>query len=113
MSAGLIITLQITVLGMGLVFGAIMLLWGVIALLMRVTSERGRPDLQTEDLYPNTFEKIEERDQKRRAALAAVAVALVIDREAPHVFPLPQTALVSAWQAVMRASNIRNRGSAR
>ena len=39
MSENLLLALQITGIGMGLVFGAIVLLWGVIAALVRLTSE--------------------------------------------------------------------------
>jgi Na+-transporting methylmalonyl-CoA/oxaloacetate decarboxylase gamma subunit len=113
MSSALSITLQISLIGMGLVFGAIILLWCVIALLMRVTAERKRSVELSKGFETYSYEAIEEREQKRRAALAAVAVALAIYKQAPHEFPLPRTALVSAWQAVMRASNIRSRGSVR
>jgi Na+-transporting methylmalonyl-CoA/oxaloacetate decarboxylase gamma subunit len=112
MQSEIFITLQITMIGMGLVFGAIILLWCIIALLMHVTGKRKTSVQQTEDLRPYSYEDIELKEQKRRAALAAVAVMLAINKQEPHKFPLPPTALVSAWQAVMRASNIRNRGSA-
>jgi Na+-transporting methylmalonyl-CoA/oxaloacetate decarboxylase gamma subunit len=111
MSPEISLTLQITLIGMGLVFGAIILLWCVIALLMQATTERKAPVEQIENLHPGSYEAVEEKEQKRRAALAAVAVALAIDKQSPHEFPLPPTALVSAWQAVMRGSNVRSRGS--
>ena len=113
MPPDLIISLQITLIGMGLVFGAIVLLWGLIALLMRLTAESRTSFPHLDEVQTVSYAEIEEKEQKRRAALAAVAVALAIDRQAPHEFPLPQTALVSAWQAVMRASNIRNPRSLR
>lgn len=48
-------------------------------------------------------------------AVAAVSVALAeqADHSRPHVFPLPPTALVSAWQAVMRTRMLSKRGSIR
>jgi Na+-transporting methylmalonyl-CoA/oxaloacetate decarboxylase gamma subunit len=113
MSTEISLTLQITLIGMGLVFGAIVLLWCVIALLMKASAEHKVPVEHSNDLSPISYEAIELKEQKRRAALAAVAVALAIDKQAPHEFPLPPTALVSAWQAVMRGSNIRSRGSLR
>ena len=42
MAENLITALEITVAGMALVFGAIVLLWGVMALLVRVTQESNR-----------------------------------------------------------------------
>jgi Na+-transporting methylmalonyl-CoA/oxaloacetate decarboxylase gamma subunit len=114
MPASLILTLQITLVGMGLVFGAIVLLWGVIALLMRISSGRRLPVEPLQDTQDYAAVEIaEEREQKRKAAIVAVAIVLGMDKEAPHEFPLPPTAIVSAWQAVMRANNIRKRGSVR
>lgn len=113
MPSELLLTLQISIVGMGLVFGAIILLWGVIALLMRIATGRNQP-VQTSHVTPSDpFELIDEREKKRKAAVVAVAAALAIDKQTPHEFPLPPTAIVSAWQAVMRANNIRNRGSVR
>jgi hypothetical protein len=114
MQSELILTLQITLVGMGLVFGAIILLWGVIALLMRISSGRSLPvsPLKLRQNYDD-LELTKEKERKQRAAIAAVAVALAMDKQFPHEFPLPPTAIVSAWQAVMRANNIRKRGSVR
>ena len=56
----------------------------------------------------------EEEDLRRRAALAAVAVALAQrESQAVQPFPLPPTALVSTWQAVMRARNLGQRRTVR
>lgn len=114
MPTQLLLTLQISLLGMGLVFGAILMLWGLIALLMRITAGRSLPAEPDEDLLDYAIqEKAEEVNRKRKAAILAVATALAMDKQAPHEFPLPPTAIVSAWQAVMRANNIRKRGSVR
>ncbi len=99
--------LEITVIGMGLVFGAILLLWGVMAALVRVTAERAPATTEPD-------EKAMAREQRRRAAVAAVAVALAQEEALePRHFPLPPTALVSAWQAVRRADQLGQRGSPR
>ncbi|MBN1201631.1 MAG: OadG family protein [Anaerolineae bacterium] len=102
MSENLITSLEITVVGMGLVFGAILLLWLVMALLVRFTTER-----EPEPTGPNA----DEIEMRRRAAVAAVAVALArqIDDTQPHAFPLPPTAAVSPWQAVMRGRHLKQR----
>lgn len=105
MSENLVSALWITALGMGLVFAAIILLWGVMAALMRFTSGKSQDEL--EEVKTQT-----EIEQKRRAAIAAVTIALArqADSMEPHEFPLPSTALVSAWQAVMRTKMISKRG---
>jgi Na+-transporting methylmalonyl-CoA/oxaloacetate decarboxylase gamma subunit len=92
--------LEITLIGMSLVFGAIFLLWGLMVLLVRLTAENAAapdPALNAQNLA--------EKQRKQRAAVVAVAVALARQSEA-HLFPLPPTALVSAWQAVKRANSL-------
>jgi negative regulator of replication initiation len=94
--------LEITIVGMGLVFGAIVLLWLTMLLLMRFTSEKAAADAA-------------ERERKRRAAIAAVAVALAREAQQtkPQAFPLPPTAVVSAWQSVQRGRLLAQKGPQR
>jgi Na+-transporting methylmalonyl-CoA/oxaloacetate decarboxylase gamma subunit len=110
MSTELLLALQISVVGMGLVFGAIILLWGLMALLVRLAPERSKPATQEAQ-----DSRLTELERKRRAAAIAVAVALAQQEEIgePHEFPIPPTALVSAWQAVMRTSMLGKRGLTR
>ena len=113
----LILALQITLVGMSLVFASIVLLWGVIALIMRFGSPKEEAltgDISPEDALQAAPDAASETERRRRAAAAAVAVALAREQVAEaHVFPLPSTALVSAWQAVMRANNLTKRGPVR
>ena len=104
MEHNLSVALQITVIGMSLVFLAIILLWGLMALLVRVGKFRS-------DVLGALNR--EEMERKSRAAAAAVALGLAMEAESfePQEFPLPPTALVSAWQAVMRTSMLGKRGS--
>jgi Na+-transporting methylmalonyl-CoA/oxaloacetate decarboxylase gamma subunit len=109
------ISLQITVIGMGLVFGAILLLWAAMALLVRFTREK--PPAAAE-VTPADGSIRADRELKQRAAAAAVVLALAT-RKKPHLdeelheFPLPPTAIVSAWQSVMRTNMLNKRGRLR
>jgi len=98
--------LLITVVGMALVFGAIALLWALMLGLMRATRERGKAEVQA---------RADDLEQKRRAAVAAVAVALAYEQDLsqPHDFPLPPTASVTAWQAVQRSKLLSEKGPRR
>lgn len=98
--------LEMTLVGMGLVFGAIMVLWAMMGALMRLTAEQAEVEAQV---------SAQEQDRKRRAAIAAVAVALAREQHSlePHEFPLPPTAIVSAWQAVQRGRLLSEKGSQR
>ncbi len=108
MAQNLILALQITLAGMGLVFGAIILLWGVMALLMRLTQERETVAAEG----PGAAEA--ELALKQQAAAAAVAAAFAEEADGgPHVFPLPPTAIVSPWQGVMRTKMLNKRGPVR
>lgn len=95
-------SLYITLIGMGLVFGAIILLWGLMSMMTRLLADR-EADLEVPD---------EARAQKARAAAAAVAVALAEQAQSRigH-FPMPNTALVSAWQLGMRSRQMHQKGS--
>jgi len=99
--------LLIAVIGMGLVFSAILLLWGMMALLVRLSKD---PNLGK----TNPAEQTTDLDLKRQAAAVAVVTALAQQASfEPREFPLPPTALVSAWQAVMRSMILNKRGPRR
>lgn len=104
MSGNVAGAVAIAVVGMGLVFGAILLFWAFMALLVRGTS-KGQPEGDRPVTTPENTEAEAETELRRQAALAAVAVALALgETEArPQPFPVPPTALVSTWQAVRRA----------
>lgn len=102
--------LQITLVGMALVFAAILALWLLMAVLVRITAPRREPAPSPEP-QPRTPDP--EADLAAQAAAAAVAVALASQVPPPAHFPLPPTALVSAWQAVRRAAQLNQRGRVR
>jgi Na+-transporting methylmalonyl-CoA/oxaloacetate decarboxylase gamma subunit len=104
MNPDLWIALQITLIGMSIVFGCILLLWLLMTLLVRWTSRNKSAEAELEP----------QNERKRRAAVAAVSVALARQTGSePQAFPLPQTTIVSAWQAVTRANHLRRRGPLR
>lgn len=110
MPESLITALQVSWVGMGLVFGTILALWFLTAVLVRVTADRaegeGSPRRRTQEAAPDP--------EKVQAAAIAVAVALARTQVPPLApFPLPPTAYVSAWQAVRRSSQLNQRGPVR
>lgn len=108
MTHTMLLALQITLVGMGLVFASIGALWLAFAVLTRLTADREpEPDQPTDS-------SAEASARRRKAALAAVAVALATEQASGAMaFPLPPTAGVSAWQAVMRAAQLQQRGPVR
>ena len=107
MSANINHALLITLIGMSLVFFALILLWGAMALLMRIMQGKAEPESICDEVQDDC-------EMRARAAIAAVAVAMARDADTSlHEFPLPQTAIVSAWQAVLRGNITRKRGNVR
>jgi Na+-transporting methylmalonyl-CoA/oxaloacetate decarboxylase gamma subunit len=105
------IALQITALGMGLVFAAIILLWWMMALLTRVLPEKeSAAEASASDSAENA--SVIERERKAQAAALAVAIALA-DHQVTHAHPLstPPTAIVSAWQLGMRTRQLSEKGT--
>lgn len=106
------IALEITALGMGLVFAAIILLWGMMALLTNLMAEKeASPTIRENDSDPAGSASVMSHDSKARAAAIAVAIALA-EHEASLARPLatPPTAIVSAWQLGMRTRQLYQKG---
>ncbi len=100
MSNAFIQSLQITALGMGLVFAAIILLWGVMNLLTAITADKSESD----SAAPASAM---EGDAKAQAAAVAVAIALAEQQTSvAHPLSEPPTAIVSAWQLGMRTNQL-------
>jgi Na+-transporting methylmalonyl-CoA/oxaloacetate decarboxylase gamma subunit len=111
MTDNLNVALQILALGMSITFGALFLLWGLMALLTFLTS-RGAGEETTAapsveaGVSPPDEESVRER--RRRAAAAAVAVALA--REQMVRSSVSPTSAVSPWQAATRMVRFGRQG---
>jgi Na+-transporting methylmalonyl-CoA/oxaloacetate decarboxylase gamma subunit len=101
--------LWITLLGMGLTFAAIVLFWGMMALItaIPVGAEKEAAETAPRDSIPT-------QAAARKAKAAALAVALALaEQEQVAYFPMPETAFVSAWQLGMRTRQMYQKGSGR
>jgi hypothetical protein len=124
MTTNLLLSLEITALGMGLVFGAIILLWGMMILLTALTADKetasDSPEVDSTTpsiaFTPNPSTPFEHASQGRgeleHVALLAVAMALAEQGQtSAHPLEQPPTALVSAWQLGMRTRQMSEKGS--
>ncbi len=103
-----LLSLQITALGMGLVFGAILLLWLMMVLLTLFTADK-KPATDSPGPDP-----VSESGFKAQAAALAVAIALAEQgQSSAHPLPEPPTALISAWQLGMRTRQMSEKGNFR
>ena len=97
--------LWITVLSMGLVFAALVLLAGLMSLMTRVFRDR----ISASD-SPAVVPVIESNDRARAAALAvAVALAEQAQSTARPLTP-PQPTIIGAWQLGMRTRQMAQKG---
>ena len=105
--------LWITLIGMGLVFLSILLLWGLMALLVRVLAEPKAPMTEPASESGKRQTAIPEEAlllaRKRRAAAIAVAAALAMAQdESKQIRPAraPQSSGMSVWQSANRAGQL-------
>jgi Na+-transporting methylmalonyl-CoA/oxaloacetate decarboxylase gamma subunit len=107
--------LLISLVGMGLVFLSILLLWGLMALLVRLTRDP-EPVAEVAAALPAADTAAEPAstqalvERKRRAAAAAVAVAMALHKTSlVKTAPAAPQHSLSAWQAVQRAGQLSQR----
>jgi Na+-transporting methylmalonyl-CoA/oxaloacetate decarboxylase gamma subunit len=97
------IALMMTVVGMGIVFIGILILWGVMALMVRIWPHDGG-DSEAEEVRGSPED---DGDLRARAAAAAVAVVMTLHRE---VFSAsasaPAGGASSSWQVTTRAMQV-------
>lgn len=124
----LITSLWITLLGMGIVFGTILVLWGLMAALTALLADKQpsasdspqpapvsiAPSPTGDALAPHpssTGRGVRGEGDKARAAAVAVAIALAEQSlSTAHPLTVPPTALVSAWQLGMRTRQMYQKG---
>jgi Na+-transporting methylmalonyl-CoA/oxaloacetate decarboxylase gamma subunit len=110
--SNMLIALEITALGMGLVFATILLLWWMIHALTSVTAEKDSPSRPEEpDSIVTDSASTIDGELKAQAAAVAVAIALAEQQaSAAHPLSIPPTAMVSAWQLGMRTRQMYQKG---
>lgn len=116
--ADLGIALQITLLGMSLVFGAIILVTLLMSLLVKITSARQQEKLPTpvnvpvELTLPEEISDDLQRNRMQKAAAAAVAYALVLEQRSslPNPIRASRPRPISPWQATQRGQLFNQRG---
>jgi Na+-transporting methylmalonyl-CoA/oxaloacetate decarboxylase gamma subunit len=100
--------LWITVLGMGITFAAIVLLWWMMAGLTVI------PVKKEDDLDSLELAEVDDKQLKARIAAIAVAIALAEqEQSSARPLPVPPTALVSAWQLSTRSRQLYEKGKRR
>lgn len=104
--------LLITAIGMGLVFAVIIFLWGMMALMLRVTSrdkapmDQVVPHIETDEVLVPEMQRAE--GQRRAAAAAAtVGMAIAADKSRDHLsLERDELGGISPWQTVHRTRQL-------
>jgi hypothetical protein len=102
--------------GMALVLAAILVFWAFLSGLVWLAGAREGDEAASGAEARTAPDGLDasEVELRRRAALAAVAVALAREvGEVPGPFPMPPLPLVSTWQSVNRARLLGRRGAVR
>ncbi|ABU57065.1 OadG family transporter subunit [Roseiflexus castenholzii] len=107
------IALSLLVIGMSITFGALLLLWGLMALLTALTSRSvgETPAAAEADERPSLPVQPDLSKRRRRAAAAAVAIVLAREQAARSV--VATTSTVSPWQAAGRMARVGQEGRER
>jgi Na+-transporting methylmalonyl-CoA/oxaloacetate decarboxylase gamma subunit len=105
--------LLITMIGVTLIFVVLLVMWGFMALLVRLAAPRPEPAKAqaTTAISANDDAAVVTR---RKAAVVAVAVALAIEAERARSALLLQSAPgpISPWQATLRGNALSRRAGA-
>ena len=102
--------LWITLIGMGITFAAIILLWLMMAGLTALPIKDKEEGEEAEEVE----EPVDEHDPRAKAAAVAVAVALAEQQlSSVHPLPPPPTAIISAWQLSTRTRQLAEKGMRR
>jgi Na+-transporting methylmalonyl-CoA/oxaloacetate decarboxylase gamma subunit len=111
----LVSALWITLIGMGLVFIALVLLWGLMALMVNATTKMAEKEAaevagETGEVEAAAVEEeIIQPGTALRAKAAAAAIAVALQMQAKTIGQrgsLPAPEPFSAWQSVMRANRL-------
>ncbi len=100
--------LIITVIGMGLVFIAIIFLWGLMVFMVRVDEKISQVNKAPEG--PTSEDESKPAiSQKQQAAAAALAVALMQKEMMKSSFSNETVGQIGAWQSVQRAQVLQDK----
>ncbi|MCX8061119.1 MAG: hypothetical protein N3D16_00910 [Anaerolineales bacterium] len=109
--SNIVLVLQITLFGMFLIFAAMVLLWTLLSMMVFVLARVQKNPIDEDELSNE-----EDNAELMRKQAVAVAVSAALHQRVlagPGRFPLPPTAFVSAWQAVLRSHILNKRGAVR
>lgn len=101
--------LLITAIGMGLVFAAIILLWGLMTLMVRIGSKLENPKTNGVLAEEPAIEPGIAESDKHKAAAAALAVALSLQSRLMKRTPVISANTGTAWQDIHRAQAVNEK----
>lgn len=105
--------LLITAIGMGLVFMVIIALWGLMALLVKITTKKDQVGeqvaLQDDNTQPVDFESNTKTKLHPKIAAIAVAAAINLTNATSSKMASSHPAEISLWQNVNRMQQLQNK----
>ena len=112
--SNLSLSLQITAVGMGIVFGAILILWLTMVLLTALTADKKSAPHKGAMSDSPEADSAQEAEALAQAAVVGVAMAIA-EQQLSSAHPLkdPPTTIISAWQLGMRTRQMTQKGNNR
>ena len=102
--------LLITAIGMGLVFVVILALWGLMVLLVKITSKKDQQaEIQEAEEIPIELETDPKSSLYPKIAAVAVAAAINFSSKQPSIMTSSQPAEISLWKNVKRMQQLQNK----
>jgi Na+-transporting methylmalonyl-CoA/oxaloacetate decarboxylase gamma subunit len=101
--------LWISLIGSGLVFFGLFVLWLLMDLLVRATSQKKKEEKEDIHGYASGLKKEDDLQYKRKAAAAAVAVSIALLNTSFISSRLENNQGMSSWQIAHRNQQIYNR----
>jgi len=102
--------LLITAIGMGLVFVVILALWGLMVLLVKITSkEDQQAEIHEAEESPIEVKTDPKSSLYPKIAAVAVAAAINFSSKQPSIMTSSQPAEISLWKNVKRMQQLQNK----
>ncbi|TDA66162.1 MAG: hypothetical protein D9V45_04285 [Chloroflexi bacterium] len=107
-------TLGISGISLLLLFSAMALIWGLMALMARIPDKKNRHEAETrepgsEAAPAAVVVPAASGMEKAKAAVLAVATALALSKRTTRLAPKPGNISTTPWQAAQRANHISRR----
>ena len=102
-------TLGISGISIVLLFAAMAVIWGLMAVMARIPEKKSQKAEMAEETPVLAAAPVISNVNKAKAAVLAVAAALALSKRSTRLAPRPSSISTTPWQAAQRANQISRR----